>query len=131
MLKQVLFILSLGITLLAFAYTTRRFVRFFKLTKPAFRVGQFGRRFGLMLEVAFGQTRIFRRPVMGLLHALVFWGFCVILIGSVEMVYDGISGSEKAFKFLGIVYDIIWHQVIFLHLSLLLPLLFFLPGGFS
>jgi Fe-S oxidoreductase/nitrate reductase gamma subunit len=107
MLKQVLFILSLGLTLLAFAYTTRRFVKFFKLTKPAFRVGQFGRRLGLMLEVAFGQTRIFRRPVMGLLHALVFWGFCVILIGSVEMVYDGISGSEKAFKFLGVVYDII------------------------
>ena len=107
MLKQVLFILSLGVTLLVFGYTSTRFIRFFKLTRPAFRITEFGRRFGVMAEVAFGQTRIFRRPVMGLLHALIFWGFCVILLGSIEMVIDGVSGSEKVFHPLGIVYDII------------------------
>ena len=107
MIKQVLFIFFLLLTLLVFGYTCRRFIRFFKLTRPAFRVGEFHRRFGLMMEVAFGQVRIFRRPVIGLLHALVFWGFCVILIGSIEMVVDGISGTEKAFHPLGVVYDII------------------------
>ena len=60
-----------------------------------------------MMEVAFGQTKIFRRPVIGLLHALVFWGFCVILLGSIEMVIDGISGYEKVFKSLGWFYDVI------------------------
>jgi heterodisulfide reductase subunit C/nitrate reductase gamma subunit len=60
-----------------------------------------------MLKVAIGQTKIFRRPVIGLLHALVFWGFCVILIGSIEMVIDGLTGTEKALRFLGIFYDII------------------------
>jgi len=44
---------------------------------------------------------------MGLLHALVFWGFMVILIGSIEMVVDGLTGKEKLFSVLGIVYDII------------------------
>jgi len=107
MLKQSLFILSLLITLTAFGITTRRFIGFFKLTRPAFPVRNFGRRVGIMLEVAFGQTKIFRRPVIGLLHALVFWGFCVILIGSAEMIIDGVSGKEKLFAFLGIVYDII------------------------
>ncbi len=105
--KQYVFIIALAVTLLAFAYTTLRFIRFFRLTRPAFKVKNIGRRFGLMLDVAFGQTRIFRRPVMGLLHALVFWGFCVILIGSVEMVLDGLSGSEKILHPLGIVYDVI------------------------
>jgi heterodisulfide reductase subunit C/nitrate reductase gamma subunit len=107
MIKQLVFILALILTLLAFGWTTLRFVRFFRLTQPAFRVRQIGRRTGLMLKVAFGQTKIFRRPVMGLLHALVFWGFCVILIGSIEMVIDGVSGSEKVLRFLGVVYDII------------------------
>jgi Fe-S oxidoreductase/nitrate reductase gamma subunit len=107
MLKQVVFILSLLLTFAVFAFTTWRYVRFFRLTRPAFRVREIGRRTGLMLEVAFGQTRIFRRPVIGLLHALVFWGFCVILIGSIEMVLDGILGHEKVFAGLGIVYDII------------------------
>ena len=60
-----------------------------------------------MLEVAFGQTKIFRRPVIGFFHALVFWGFCVILIGSIEMVIDGLTGTEKVLQFLGPVYDFI------------------------
>jgi Fe-S oxidoreductase/nitrate reductase gamma subunit len=107
MLKQYIFIFSLLITLLAFGYTGRRLIGFFRLTRPAFPVRNIGRRFGIMMGVAFGQTKIFRRPVMGLLHAIVFWGFCVILIGSIEMVIDGISGSEKVLSFLGIVYDVI------------------------
>jgi heterodisulfide reductase subunit C/nitrate reductase gamma subunit len=60
-----------------------------------------------MLNVAFGQTKIFRRPVLGFFHALVFWGFCVILLGSIEMVIDGLFGTEKALKVLGILHDII------------------------
>lgn len=60
-----------------------------------------------MLSVAFGQTKIFRRPVIGLAHALVFWGFCVILIGSVEMIIDGVAGTERVLRFWGPVYNII------------------------
>ncbi len=107
MWKQYIFILSLVITLVIFGITTRRFIGFFRMTDPAFPVRNIGRRLGIMLEVAFGQTKIFRRPVIGLFHALVFWGFCVILIGSIEMVIDGITGSEKILSFLGILHDII------------------------
>jgi hypothetical protein len=60
-----------------------------------------------MLTVAFGQTKIFRKPVLGFFHALVFWGFCVILFGSLEMVIDGLTGSERVLRFLGPVYNII------------------------
>ncbi len=60
-----------------------------------------------MMEVAIGQTKIFRRPVMGLLHALVFWGFLVILIGSIEMVIDGLFGTERVLSFLGGFYNFI------------------------
>jgi heterodisulfide reductase subunit C/nitrate reductase gamma subunit len=107
MVKQLVFIIALVLTFAVFGWTTLRFIRFFKLTRPAFPVGQIGQRTRLMLKVAFGQTKIFRRPVMGLLHALVFWGFCVILIGSIEMVIDGVSGTEKVLRFLGVVYDVI------------------------
>jgi heterodisulfide reductase subunit C len=60
-----------------------------------------------MMNVAFGQTKIFRLPVLGFLHALVFWGFCLIIFGSIEMVIDGLSGTEKVFKILGPVYNIL------------------------
>ena len=107
MAKQLIFLATLLVTLGAFGYTTRRFVSFFKITKGGFPVKQIGRRFGVMMEVAIGQTKIFRRPVMGLLHALVFWGFLVILIGSIEMVIDGLTGTERVLSFLGVVYNII------------------------
>jgi len=105
--KQIIFLVTLLVTLGVFGYTTRRFIGYFRQTQKGFPVTQLGRRFGVMMEVAIGQTKIFRRPVMGLLHALVFWGFCVILIGSIEMVIDGLSGSERALSFLGGFYNFI------------------------
>lgn len=106
MLKQILFALSLVVTLGVFAWTTRRYVKLFRLTRP-FPVKDWGKRFNVMMTVAFGQSRILRKPVVGLMHALVWWGFLVILVGSIEMVIDGLFGTERALGALGVVYDII------------------------
>jgi Fe-S oxidoreductase/nitrate reductase gamma subunit len=107
MAHRLIFLAALLVTLGVFAYTTLRFIRFFKITRRGFPVKNIGRRMGVMLEVAFGQTKIFRRPVIGLLHALVFWGFLVILIGSIEMVIDGLTGLERSLSFLGVVHSVI------------------------
>lgn len=107
MLKQIIFALSLAVTFGVFAFTVNRLIGFFRLTKPAYPIKDFGKRFLLMLEVAFGQTKIFRKPVIGLAHALVFWGFCLILIGSIEIVIDGLFGIEKSLKIFGPVYNFI------------------------
>jgi heterodisulfide reductase subunit C len=107
MTKQIIFSLTLLITIGVFAYTVNRIVSFFKFTRPAFPVKDYGKRFRVVLSVAFGQTKIFRKPVIGFFHALVFWGFCVIIFGSIEMVTDGLSGSDRALQFLGPVYNII------------------------
>ncbi len=107
MMKQIIFAITLLITIGAFAYTINRLAAFFRLTRPAFPVKDVGKRFGLMMKVAFGQTKIFRRPVIGFFHALVFWGFCVIIFGSIEMVTDGLAGTDRALQFLGPVYNFI------------------------
>jgi heterodisulfide reductase subunit C/nitrate reductase gamma subunit len=107
MIRQFVFALALLITLGIFSWTIARIISLFRLTKAGFPVKEFGRRFKVMMDVAFGQTRIFRRPVLGFFHALVFWGFCVILLGSIEMVIDGLFGTEKALKVFGVLHDII------------------------
>ncbi len=107
MTKQIAFAIALLITLGIFSYTLTRLIRFFRFTRPAFPVKDFGKRIKVMLTVAFGQTKIFRRPVIGLFHALVFWGFCVIIFGSIEMVIDGLTGADKVLKTWGPVYDVI------------------------
>jgi heterodisulfide reductase subunit C len=107
MTKQIIFALSLLITLGIFGYTASRIIQFFRITRPAFAVKDFLKRIAVTFNVALGQTKIFRRPVIGFFHALVFWGFCVILFGSIEMVIDGLTGSHQALKILGPVYNVI------------------------
>ena len=107
MTKQIVFAISILITLGIFSYTMLRVFRFFKLTKP-YPVGSWGKRFSVMMKVAFGQTKIFRRPVLGLMHALVWWGFIVILLGSIEMIIDGLAGTERIFAQAGLIYDIVF-----------------------
>ena len=92
MAKQIVFAITILITLGIFSYTILRLISWFKFTKANFPIRDLGKRFMIMLDVAIGQTKIFRRPVIGFFHALVFWGFCVILLGSIEMIIDGLFG---------------------------------------
>lgn len=106
MIKQIVFI---ALTVIAFGlliWSFKKIFAFFKFTK-AFPIRDIGKRIAITLDVAIFQTKIFRRPIIGLLHALVFWGFCVILFGSLEMMIDGAAGIEKSLSFLGPVYTII------------------------
>ena len=107
MIKQIIFLLTLLVTIGIFTFTCRRLISYFKFTRKGFPVKNLVKRINITLSVAIGQTKIFRRPVIGLLHALVFWGFCVIAFGSIEMVIDGLSGSEKSLQFLGPLYNLI------------------------
>lgn len=107
MIKQLAFALILMVTIGIFVYTAGRLIRFFRFTRQSFPVRNIPGRFLLMLQVAFGQTKMFRMPIIGFLHALVFWGFCVILLGSIEMIIDGLSAYEKCLGFMGGFYDFI------------------------
>jgi len=70
--KQIIFSFVLLATLGIFAYSVFRYINLFRLTKASFPVKHYSRRFGIMFRVAIGQTKIFRFPVIGVLHALVF-----------------------------------------------------------
>ena len=105
-IKQIIFLITLLITLGVFAYSMYRIFSFMKFTRP-FPIGNIPKRINITLKVAIGQTKIFRKPLVGLAHALVFWGFLVILFGSIEMVIDGLFGTERVLKVLGLVYDVL------------------------
>ncbi len=106
MLKQVLFLIALLITLGVFSYSIWRYFQFFKFTKKK-PLKHLGKRLWITIKVAGFQTKIFRRPLIGTVHAIVFWGFMVILFGSLEMVVDGLAGTEKAFGVLGWFYNLL------------------------
>lgn len=104
LLKQILFLITLLITIGVFAWTMQRVFKYFKFTKKK-PLGNIGKRILITLKVAIFQEKILRKPVIGLMHALVWWGFILILFGSVEMIIDGIFGTERILSFMGPVYD--------------------------
>ena len=106
-MKQIAFLIFIVIALGIFAYTVKRLAGFFSFTKNNFKVDRIPERIKTTLLVAFGQTKMLRRPGVGIMHALVWWGFIVITIGTAEMVFDGLLGTERLLAFLGPVYSLI------------------------
>lgn len=104
MLKQLLFALSIVITLGIFAWTFSKLFKYFKLTKKK-PLSDFGKRFWITFKVAVLQEKILRKPVIGFMHALVWWGFVVIIFGSIEMIIDGLFGTDRILSFMGPFYD--------------------------
>ena len=48
-----------------------------------------------MLRVAFGQSKMVSKPVSGILHLIVYFGFIIINIELLEIVSDGLLGTHR------------------------------------
>src|SRR5678816_3968863 len=58
-----------------------------------------------VLLMAFGQKRMFDKPLVALLHFAVYAGFVIINVESREVILDGIFGTHRLFApYLGSVY---------------------------
>jgi heterodisulfide reductase subunit C len=106
-MEQLIFIILLVVTLAVFAWSATRIIRLIRLTRPAYPVKDLGKRFRLMIVNAIFQDRIFRNRLAGFMHAMVFWGFCLILVGSIEIVIDGVFGTDRVLAFLGPIYHVL------------------------
>jgi heterodisulfide reductase subunit C len=55
-------------------------------------------RLRLMILIAFGQKKMFARPVIGIMHFVIYAGFLLINIEVLEIVIDGITGHHRIFS---------------------------------
>lgn len=106
MINQIIFIFLFCLSIAVFSFSIYRLYRFYLITKPV-HYSNWNSRLSILLKVGFGQSKLFRLRVAGLLHALLFWGFLVISIGTLEMVVDGLTDSHHSFQGLGPIYNII------------------------
>ncbi|WP_256004150.1 4Fe-4S dicluster domain-containing protein [Pedobacter deserti] len=105
MLAQIIFII---ITLAAFglfAFNLKKVIRNIRLGRPADRFDQPQLRLMTMLKVAFGQTKMFFRPIPAILHVVVYAGFVIINIEVLEIMIDGVFGTHRIFGGLGSFYN--------------------------
>ena len=105
-ISNLIFSCILIVALSLFSFNLWKIVRNIRLGRSKNRFDQPLKRTKILLKIAFGQTKLFARPASGILHALVYWGFLVITIGTVEMMVDGVFSLERSFGVLGRFYDI-------------------------
>ena len=98
---NVVFLIILVLASGFFAYSAQRLYAFMtRVGRPDDRSNDPGRRLWNLLTVGLAQTKILRDPVAGLSHALVFWGFCVITLGTAELMVQGVWGGFSYARFL-------------------------------
>jgi ferredoxin len=83
-------------------------------------------RWGTMLRVALGQGKMFDKPVVALLHLIIYAGFIIINIELLEILADGLFGTHRLFAFMGGFYNILIGSFEILALLVLLACVVFL-----
>lgn len=94
--ENAVFLLILLLALGFFSYNVQRLVSYLWIGKPDDREGHPLVRLRNVITVAFLQKKILRDPVAGPMHALIFWGFVVLTVGTIELV---LQGSFPSFSF--------------------------------
>ncbi len=102
-LNALLFALVLVAALAFFARNAVRLVGYLRTGRKEDRFSGAGRRLGRVLTIAFGQSKLLREPLAGLLHLLIFWGFVVLLSAVFESVGEGLFPGFSL-SFLGPLY---------------------------
>jgi heterodisulfide reductase subunit C len=54
--------------------------------------------------LAFGQKKMFRNPLVALLHLFIYAGFVIINLEVLEIILDGILGTHRLFMPIGVLY---------------------------
>lgn len=120
MIQQILFGLTL---LLAVYFISKRFLRIratIQLGRDKEINDRKPERLKNLLLVAFGQKKMFKRPIPAILHFFIYAGFLIINIEVLEFIIDGLTGNHRVFApFLGAFYGVLMNIFEFLAVAVL------------
>ena len=97
LMQQILFGLVAGAAILLFSRKLRELIRNVNLGKPEDFGDRQGERWKNVFLLAFGQKKMFKNPLVAVLHFFVYAGFIIINIEVLEIVLDGIFGTHRLF----------------------------------
>ena len=95
MISSILFSLILIFSILLFVRNCRKLYRNINLGKDINRYDYSNLRFKKMIRLAFGQSKMFDKPIVGILHFIVYVAFVLINIELLEIVIDGVLGTHR------------------------------------
>ena len=94
-LPSILFGFFLFSAIALFTFNCRKIYRNINLGKNIDRHDNKKERFLKMFRLAFGQSKMLDKPVVGLLHLIVYVAFILINIELIEIIIDGLFGTHR------------------------------------
>lgn len=73
-----------------FFYRVWRLYQPLLAAQPTVRRGDTGTRVRRVATMVFGQSKMFERPVIGVAHFLIFWGFLILTLALLQVITDGL-----------------------------------------
>ncbi|HRE75545.1 MAG TPA: (Fe-S)-binding protein [Flavobacteriales bacterium] len=106
-IENIAFIALFVTAVTLFTLKIREIIANIRMGQAIDRSGNASERWKTMLLVAFGQKKMFSRPLPAVLHLAVYVGFVIINIELLEIIIDGATGSHRALSFLGGFYNLL------------------------
>lgn len=95
--QQILFILLVGVSIFLFAKKAKEISANINLGRAEEIKGDKKERWRNLMLLALGQKKMFRYPLVGIMHFVIYAGFVIINIEVLEIVLDGIFGTHRMF----------------------------------
>ncbi|RYY56113.1 MAG: (Fe-S)-binding protein [Chitinophagaceae bacterium] len=125
--QQILFVLLSAAAIWLFSRKAMQLVRNIRIGRSVNLSDNPGERTRNLLLLAFGQKKMFRNPLVGVLHFFVYAGFVIINIEVLEIVLDGIFGTHRLFApMLGGFYTFLINAFEILAVLVIIPCVIFL-----
>ncbi len=96
-LQEILFILVIVIASWLFARNIKDIRRNINLGRDEDFNDHPGQRWRNVFLLAFGQKKMFRNPLVAVLHLVIYLGFIIINIEVLEIILDGMLGTHRIF----------------------------------
>tara|TARA_R110002050_G_scaffold24083_3_gene64303 strand:+ start:72730 stop:74043 length:1314 start_codon:yes stop_codon:yes gene_type:complete len=94
-LPNIIFAIILILGIGYFTKNVKTLIRNIKLGQDVDVSDNKSQRWKNMAMIAFGQSKMVRRPISGFLHVVVYVGFIIINIEVLEIIIDGVFGTHR------------------------------------
>ena len=96
-LQQFIFLFALTTSIFLFTKQIKKIRRNILLGQPEALNDNPGKRWKNVFLLAFGQKKMFKNPLVAILHLFIYLGFVIINLEMLEIIIDGLAGSHRIF----------------------------------
>jgi len=104
-LSNLIFLIILFTSIFIFYKNLRKIFRNIRLGKGGVDSDNKKARWKRVFFIAFGQSKMFKKPLVAFLHLIVYLGFVIINIEIIEIIIDGLFGTHRVLSFMGTFYN--------------------------